>query len=87
MKRKTALFSICVGLMLLAPAISMVLAQPDPDINNDGIVDTKDIAIVSLAFGSFPGHLKWNPDADVNADLKVDIKDVAIVASYFGTQM
>jgi len=54
------------------------------DINGDGKVDIKDIAVLSLAFGSYPGHPRWNPDADLNKDGKVDIKDIAIGASNFG---
>ncbi len=54
------------------------------DINNDGKVDIKDVAIVAAAFGSYPWHERWNPDADLNDDGRVDIKDVAMVASNFG---
>jgi len=54
------------------------------DLNGDGKVDIKDIAIVSKAYGSQLGDPNWNPVADVNGDGKVDIKDVAIVASHYG---
>jgi hypothetical protein len=54
------------------------------DINQDGIVDITDIAIVALAFGSYPGHERWNPDADVNDDGYVDIIDMTLVAQHFG---
>jgi archaellum component FlaG (FlaF/FlaG flagellin family) len=54
------------------------------DINGDGKVDIKDVAIVAAAFGSFPGHPKWNPVADLYKDGKIDIRDVAIVARNFG---
>jgi len=54
------------------------------DINGDGKVDIKDVAVVAAAFGSYPGHDRWNPEADLNNDEKVDIKDVAMVASNFG---
>ena len=54
------------------------------DLNGDGKVDIKDIAIVAAAFGSFPGHARWDPAADLNGDGKVDIKDIALVASNFG---
>jgi hypothetical protein len=55
------------------------------DINGDGKVDIKDVSTVALAFGTFPGHPRWNPDADINLDGKVDIRDVSIVARRFGT--
>ena len=37
-----------------------------------------------MAFGSFPGHERWNPIADLTGDDQVDIKDIAIVARAFG---
>jgi hypothetical protein len=54
------------------------------DINMDGKVDIKDIAMVTAAFGSYPGHPRWNPDCDMNGDNRIDIYDVAYVAKYFG---
>ncbi|MBS7636095.1 right-handed parallel beta-helix repeat-containing protein [Candidatus Bathyarchaeota archaeon] len=54
------------------------------DINYDGKVDMKDVAMVSKAFGSYEGYGPWNPICDVNGDGKVDIKDVAIVSKGFG---
>jgi len=54
------------------------------DLNGDGKVDIKDIAIVAKAYGSYPGDPNWNPVADVNGDGKVDIKDIAAVAKHYG---
>jgi parallel beta-helix repeat protein len=54
------------------------------DINRDGKVDIKDIAIAASAFGSVPEHPRWNPIADINQDGKVDIKDLALIAKNFG---
>jgi hypothetical protein len=54
------------------------------DVNGDGKVDLKDVYVISLAFGSYPGHPKWNPVADVNRDNKVDLKDVYIVTRNYG---
>ncbi len=54
------------------------------DLNNDGKIDIKDIGIAAVAFGSFPGHPRWNPDADINRDGKVSMKDIVIIASNFG---
>lgn len=85
MKGKLALLCCCVGLILLASNVSIAFAQPDPDINNDGKVDIKDVAIAALAFGSYPGHPRWNPDVDLDADSVITIKDIRIVAFYFGT--
>jgi hypothetical protein len=54
------------------------------DINGDGRVDGKDIAIASKAFGTKPGDLLWDPRADVNSDGRVDGKDIAIISKSFG---
>jgi hypothetical protein len=54
------------------------------DINGDGRVDARDIAIVCKAFGTKLGSTNWNPDADINGDGKVDAKDIAIVCKNFG---
>lgn len=54
------------------------------DLNGDGKVDIKDIVIVALAFGSFPGHPRWNEIADLNKDEKIDLKDVLFIARNFG---
>jgi hypothetical protein len=53
---------------------------PTPDIK----VDLKDVFAAALAFGSFPGHIKWNPVADINGDYKVDLKDYFAIAGKFG---
>jgi len=52
---------------------------PTPDFK----VDIKDIATVAKAYGSYPGHPKWNPVADINGDYKIDIKDYVSVARQF----
>jgi PKD repeat protein len=53
------------------------------DVNGDGKVDMRDIAIVAKAFNSIPGAPNWNPIADLNGDGKVDMRDIAIVAKAF----
>jgi len=54
------------------------------DVNGDDKVDLKDVYAVSMAFGSSPGHPKWNPAADINGDNKVDLKDVYLVSRNYG---
>lgn len=54
------------------------------DVNGDGKVDGKDIALAAMCFGSAPGYPRWNPDADVNADGKIDGKDIVKIAINFG---
>ena len=54
------------------------------DLNNDGEVDMKDIAIAAMAFGSYPGHPRWNLIVDINQDNHVDMRDIALIARNFG---
>lgn len=50
----------------------------DPDLNNDGLVDNADLAIMKLRFYSH------DPDADLNGDGLVNFGDLAILKAYFG---
>jgi archaellum component FlaF (FlaF/FlaG flagellin family) len=54
------------------------------DINGDNIVDMRDIGAIVIAYGSFPGHARWNPEADMNNDNTIDMRDVALTARNFG---
>jgi len=54
------------------------------DINIDGKVDIKDLCFAAKAFGSYPGHARWNYVADENEDSKIDILDIALIAKNFG---
>jgi parallel beta-helix repeat protein len=54
------------------------------DINHDLKVDLKDVFATGKAYGSYPGHPRWNPHCDVNADGKVDLKDYYAVCKSFG---
>jgi len=54
------------------------------DLNGDGKVDVKDVSVVALHFGSYPGHKRWDENADVNGDGKVNIFDIAVVCRNFG---
>ncbi|MGD0160804.1 MAG: dockerin type I domain-containing protein [Candidatus Bathyarchaeia archaeon] len=53
------------------------------DVNGDGVVDLRDIALVARAFGSTPGGPNWNPAADINGDGTVNMEDVTLVARNF----
>ncbi len=63
-----------------------VLFEPEinVDLNGDGKVDIKDVATVAVAFGSYPGHPRWDEIGDVNKDDQVCMKDIVLVASNFG---
>jgi hypothetical protein len=54
------------------------------DINGDGYVGIDDIIICAEAFGSSPGHSRWNPGCDLNGDDYIGIDDIVIVCQYFG---
>jgi basic membrane lipoprotein Med (substrate-binding protein (PBP1-ABC) superfamily) len=54
------------------------------DLNFDGKVDIKDIFVMAKAFGSYPGHARWDTMADVTGDNKVDIRDIYNAARSFG---
>jgi len=56
----------------------------DVDLDHNGIINIIDIAIVAKAYGSYPGHPKWNTIADLDKNGVVNITDVAIVAKEFG---
>jgi len=54
------------------------------DVNYDGKVDMKDVAIVAKSFGSTEGSSNWNFRADINRDGKIDMVDIALVCGAFG---
>jgi parallel beta-helix repeat protein len=55
------------------------------DLNNDGVVNIIDIALVAKAYGTRPGDKNWNPIADVAESYgEIDIIDIAMVARDFG---
>ncbi|MEM3629146.1 MAG: PKD domain-containing protein [Candidatus Bathyarchaeia archaeon] len=54
------------------------------DLNMDGMVDMKDISLAARAFGSYPGHPRWNYVADENEDGIIDMRDIALTCRNFG---
>jgi hypothetical protein len=54
------------------------------DINCDGKVDVRDVAAASVAYGSHPGHPRWNPMADENEDDRIDVKDLSSIIINYG---
>ena len=50
----------------------------------DFTVDMRDIGRAARAFGSYPGHLRWDPPCDVNDDFEVDMRDIGSIARKFG---
>ena len=56
------------------------------DVNHDGIVNMRDIALVIAASGSQPGDAKWNWWADVNGDAMINQADIDIVVACFNNR-
>jgi hypothetical protein len=54
------------------------------DINSDGRVDIKDIAIVAYSYDSRLGDFRWNEECDLNNDGIINIIDIATVAEEYG---
>ena len=54
------------------------------DLNNDGIVNAKDSAILAAAFGKRKGNSGYNEAADFNNDGIINAKDKAIISQNFG---
>jgi hypothetical protein len=54
------------------------------DINSDGIIDYLDINVICRAFGSYPGHPRWDSRADLNGDNYIDYLDINVCARNFG---
>ncbi|MDH5787164.1 MAG: ABC transporter substrate-binding protein, partial [Candidatus Bathyarchaeota archaeon] len=50
----------------------------------DCFVDVKDILRAAIAYGSYPGSLRWDPPCDVNDDFFVDVKDLLAIALKYG---
>jgi len=73
---------VFVALALLAairPSFAVV-----GDVNGDGKVDMKDLAMVARCFGAKPSDPRWNPACDLTGDGKIDMIDLATVAAHFG---
>jgi hypothetical protein len=54
------------------------------DMNCDSKVDIKDLVLLIKAYGSIPGHPRWNENGDLNGDGKIDIKDLVLIIRYYG---
>lgn len=67
------------------------LMKPYPslfgDVNNDGVVNMKDVMLAIQAFNSFPGSLHWNSFADINGNGRVDMRDILLIVLNFGKHL
>jgi len=69
--------------------VAMVGDLTGPEGVPDGKCDMRDVYVVARAFGTWPGHPRWNPNADITGpqgvpDEKVDMRDIFVVARNFG---
>lgn len=62
--------------------VDLIMINGDADVDNT--IGIGDYAILSFAYGSFPGELNWDPAADFNGDDNVDIADYAILSDNYG---
>jgi len=54
------------------------------DVNGDGKVGGKDIALAAVSFGTVPENARWNPDVGINLDVKIDGEELVLIALRFG---
>jgi hypothetical protein len=60
-----------------------VISNVEGDLNNDGIVDILDLALIALHFGQKNTHPQWNATIDIIVNGEIDIFDIVFVASRF----
>jgi len=63
---------------------SYVKVRIQGDMNNDSTIDIGDVALAAQAFGSYPGHPRWDPMADQNGDNEINILDLTLICINFG---
>jgi hypothetical protein len=77
----------------LFEGIGNIWVRMPTDVNVDGVVDGRDVAVAARAFGSYaagflypgsPAHPRWNVVADENEDDRVDAFDLALILMNFG---
>jgi len=54
------------------------------DVNRDGYINQTDVDLIMAAWGSYPGHPKWDPRCDLNKDNIVNLHDSQICAKNQG---
>jgi len=57
---------------------------PFGDVNLDGKVGYRDLAIVVAKYGTRLLDPDYTPPADLNEDLLIDYKDLAVIVSHYG---
>lgn len=55
------------------------------DVDDNGLVEVRDLWAVGKAYGSIPGNPSWNEEADLNGDNAVNMTDVSSLSGNFGS--
>ncbi|MEE9124540.1 MAG: carboxypeptidase-like regulatory domain-containing protein, partial [candidate division NC10 bacterium] len=83
MAKVTAVIFVCLLAIFAVPVVHAGHV-PDPDLNNDGVVDHADLEIIKGSVGKRCGESGFNELADINHDCLVDLFDLVFVARAFG---
>jgi len=62
----------------------LVFSESDGDINDDGVINMRDIGYIAKHFGTKEGEPDWDAKCDLNVDGKVDMRDIAISIYRYG---
>ncbi|UCC32903.1 MAG: hypothetical protein JSW53_03655, partial [Candidatus Bathyarchaeota archaeon] len=54
------------------------------DVNNNGVVDARDLTKIGKAYGATPSSLNWNEACDINGDEIIDEVDLTILEENYG---
>lgn len=73
---------IIFTILLFIPVFSN--ASHDPDLNDDGIVNTPDLDIIKASFAKSSGDSGFDPRADTNHDGVINVFDLFYVARNYG---
>ena len=65
------------------PKPTILPLPPSPDINGDSLVNTKDLALLSAAYGTQSGDKDYERKADLNNDSQVDYRDLAMLGAQY----
>ena len=65
------------------PTPTIVTRPPTPDINGDGSVTARDLALLSAAYRSSRGDRNYDRRADLNSDGQVDYRDLAMLGAQY----
>lgn len=91
LKMKIAAVTIILALATLA--LNAYSANADSvstflpgDVNHDGVVDVKDVALFGMSWYASVGQPNYNPNCDFNHSGRVDVSDAAILGLYYGSR-